>query len=93
MQDSQPRWMRTLSWLILGLGVVLLLVAVIFLRSFYSSAISLFLILSRTSILVRPTRPGLATVCMVLSFAAAIAAFVAVFSSGIRIDSCQSSQP
>ena len=79
MQHTKPRWTRTLSWLILGLGIVLLLGAAISIRSFYSYGISFFLILSSTSPLVRPTRPGLATVCMVLSFAAAIAAFVAVF--------------
>ncbi len=78
-QDTQPRWTRTLSWLILGLGIVLLLLAASSVRSFYSYGISLYLILSSTSTLVRPTRPGLATVGMVLSFAAAIAAFVAVF--------------
>ncbi len=79
MQATQSRWTRTLSWLILGLGIVLLLLAAISIRSFYSYAISLYLILSSTATLVRPTQPGLATVCMVLSFAAAIAALVAVF--------------
>jgi len=79
MQNGQPRWFRTLSWLILGMGIVLLLAAAIFLRSFSSSVISFFLILSSASTLARPTRPGLANICAVLSFAAAIMAFVAVF--------------
>ncbi len=82
MQDAQPRWGRTLMWIALGLGIVSLLLAAAFSRSFYLYGMSFYLILLSTSHLVRPTRPGLANVCMVLSFVAAIAAFVSVFITG-----------
>ncbi len=82
MQGTQPRWARTLIWIGLGLGIVCLLLAAILSMSFYTYGMSFYLILLNTSNLVRPTRPRLANMCMVLGFVAAIAAFVSLFITG-----------
>ncbi len=77
MQNAQLRLARTLMWIGLGGGVVLLPGAV-FSKEAHWYAMSLHLILSSTSILVRPRRPRLANVCAALGVVAAIA-YVVLF--------------
>ncbi len=76
MQDVQARWARTLMWIGLVGGVVLLLFTAIFSAGPQHYAASFSLILFAMSDLVRRTRPRLANVCAVLGFVASVAYIV-----------------
>ncbi len=73
MQGTQPRWLRTLYWISLGGGVMILLLAAIFSAGLHNYALAFSVILSSTAFRLFPRWPRLAYVCGVLGFAAAIA--------------------
>jgi len=82
MQNAKARWARTLWWIGLGGGVVMMLLAV-FSEGTQFYALSCYIILLSTSRLLHPTRPRLAYLCRGLSFVALIAYFV-LFTMRIR---------
>ncbi len=66
MEDAEPRWMRTVAWIILGWGVVGLLLRLFGVFDSSTSVVPFLFILLSTWELLRPTRPRLANVCLAL---------------------------
>ncbi len=82
-KDTQPRWFRTMGWIIVGWGVVSLLLTLfgLFPRSPKAYVSPFYFIFFGTSYLVRPARPRLANVCLALAGVAVIVSAVLLATS------------
>lgn len=67
MEDAEPRWMRTVAWIILGWGVVGLLLQLFGVFDSSTLVVPFLLIFLSTWELLRRTRPRLANVSLTLA--------------------------